>query len=124
MLIGKSEDALQKEIQTVTTFSDDLYMEFGLDKCKMIVFKKGNPVHSQNLVVDINREIQQLKRGKTYQYLGAEESDGIQHQQMKERLKKEYTTRLRMIPKSQLNTKNKITATGTLALPVLRYGFL
>jgi hypothetical protein len=38
---------------------------------------------------------------------------------MKERLKKEYTRRLRMILKSELNAKNKITAIGTLAVPVL-----
>jgi hypothetical protein len=73
--------------------------------------------------VDINREIQELEQGKTYNYLGIEESDGIQHQQMKERLKKEYTRRLRMILKFELNAKNKITAIGTLAIPVLRYSF-
>jgi hypothetical protein len=70
--------------------------------------------------MDINREIQELEQGKTYKYLGIEENDGIQHQQMKERLKKEYTRRLRMILISELNAKNKITVTGTLAVPVLR----
>ena len=58
--------------------------------------------------------------GKTYKYQGIEEGEGTHHQQMQERLKKEYTTRLRMILKSELNTKNKITAIGTLAVPVLR----
>jgi hypothetical protein len=71
--------------------------------------------------VDVNREIQEPEQGKTYKYLGAEESDGIQHQQMKGRLKKEYTRRLRMVLKSELNAKNKITATGALAVSVLRY---
>jgi hypothetical protein len=122
-LLGKSKEELQKQIQTVTTFSDDIHVESGLDKCAKVVFKKGKVVHSQNLVVDVNREIHQLEQGKTYKYLGAEESDGIQHQQMKERLKKEYTRRLRMILKSGLNAKNKITAIGTLAVPVLRYSF-
>ena len=28
-----------------------------------------------------------------------------------------------MIPKSELNARNKITATGALAVPVLRYSF-
>jgi hypothetical protein len=31
--IGKSEQGLQKQIQTVKTFSDDIHMEFGLEKC-------------------------------------------------------------------------------------------
>jgi DNA-directed RNA polymerase subunit L len=97
-------------------------MEFGLEKCAKIVFKKGKLLHSQNLVVDINREIQELEQGKTSKYLGIEESDGIQHQQMKEKLKKEYTRRLRMILRSELNAK-KFTAIGALVVPVLRYSF-
>jgi hypothetical protein len=59
-------------------------MEFGLDKCAQIVFKKGKLVYLQNLMVDLNREIKELAQGKTYKYLGIEESDSIQHQQMKE----------------------------------------
>jgi len=74
-------------------------------------------------VIDINREIQELERGKMYKYLGIEEGEGIQHQQMKERLKQEYNRRLRMILKSELNARNKITAIGALAVPVLKYSF-
>ena len=98
-------------------------MEFGLEKCAKIAFKRGKLVHSQNLVIDINREIQELEQGKTYKYLGIEESEGIQHQKMKERLKREYSRRLRMILKSELNARNKITAIGAPAVPVLRYSF-
>jgi len=61
-------------------------MEFGLDKCAKITFKRGKLTHSQNLVIDINREIQELEQGKTYKYSGTEEGEGIQQQQMKERL--------------------------------------
>ena len=74
-------------------------------------------------MIDINREIQQLEQGNTYKYLGFEEGEGIQHQQMKERLKQEYSRKLRMILKSELNARNKITAIGVLAVPVLRYSF-
>jgi hypothetical protein len=68
-LIGKSEEELRKEIQTVKTFSDDIHMYFGLEKCAKITFKKGKLIHSQNLVIDINREIQELEQGETYKYL-------------------------------------------------------
>jgi hypothetical protein len=98
-------------------------MEFGLEKYAKITFKKGKLIHSQNLGIDINRVIQELEQGKTYKYLGIEENEGIQHQQMKERLKQEYRRRLRMILKSELNARNKITAIGALAVPVLRYSF-
>ena len=60
-------------------------------------------------MIDTNREIQELEQGKMYKYLGIEESEGIQHQQMKEKLKQEYSRRLRMILKSELNARNKIT---------------
>jgi hypothetical protein len=67
-----------------------------------------------------NRGIQKLEQGKTYKYLGIKESDGIQHHQMKGRLKKEYTRRVKIVLKSELNAKSKITAMGALTVPVLR----
>ena len=73
-------------------------------------------------MIDTNRVIQELEQGKTYEYLGSDESEGIQ-QQMKERLKQEYSRILRMILKSELNARNKITAIGALPVPVLRYSF-
>jgi hypothetical protein len=60
MLIGKTEEELQKQIQTVRTFSDDVHMEFRLDKCARTVLKKDKLLHLQNLTLDINREIQEL----------------------------------------------------------------
>jgi hypothetical protein len=74
-------------------------------------------------VVGNNRKIQELGQGKTYKYLGIEEGEGLQHQQMKDRLKQEYNGRLRMILKSEPNARNKNTAIGALAVPVLRYSF-
>ena len=74
-------------------------------------------------MTDINREIQELEQGNADRYLGIEESEGIQHQQMKEKLKQGYSRRLRMLLKSELKARNKITAIGALAVPVLRYGF-
>ena len=40
-LIAKSEEEIQKQILTVKTFSDDILMEFGLEKCAKITFKRG-----------------------------------------------------------------------------------
>jgi hypothetical protein len=45
-LIAKSEVELQKQIQTVKNFSDDINMEFGLDKCAKITFKRGKLTYS------------------------------------------------------------------------------
>jgi hypothetical protein len=54
-LIAKSEEEIQKQMQTVKIFSDDIHMEFGLEKFAKITFKRGKLTHSQNLVIHINR---------------------------------------------------------------------
>ena len=84
-------------------------MEFGLDKCAKTTLKRGKLIHSQNLILDFNREIQQLKQIKIYKYLWIEENEGI-HQQMKERVKMNTPGDLRMILKSELQANNKIIA--------------
>jgi len=119
-LIGKTQEQLLKQMQVVRTFSDDIHMEFGVQRCAKIVLKRGKLVHSHNLILDFKSDIQEFEQGKTYKYLGTEESEGIQHQQTKERLKQEYSRRLRMMLKSDLNARNKITAIGALAVPVLK----
>ena len=68
-------------------------------------------IQAQNFMIDATREIQELEQGKTYKYLRIEKKDGIQHQQMREKLQQVYKRRLRMILKSELNAKNKNTGT-------------
>jgi len=47
----------------------------------------------------------------------------IQHKNEKEKMKKEYLKRLRLVLGIELSAKNKIQATASLAVPVLRYSF-
>jgi hypothetical protein len=54
-------------MQIVKNFRNVIHMKFELDKCTKIVLKKEKLVHSQNLIFDIRREIQELKEGKTYE---------------------------------------------------------
>jgi hypothetical protein len=55
-----------------------------------------------------------------YKYLGVAENHNIEHKNEKEKLKKEYVRRLRLILNTELRAKNKMQATGSLAVPVLR----
>jgi hypothetical protein len=41
-LIAKSEVELEKQILTVKTFSDDIHMDYGIEKCVKIHLIKGN----------------------------------------------------------------------------------
>jgi hypothetical protein len=56
---------------------------------------------------------------KAYKYLGVAENRNIEHKNEKEKLKKEYVRRLRLIFNTELSAKNKMHATGSLAVPAL-----
>ena len=60
-LIAKPEEELQKQIQTVKTFSDDIHMAFGLEKCAKVTFKRGKLIQAQNLMIDATQEVQELE---------------------------------------------------------------
>ena len=68
-------------------------------------------------------DIKELDPRKLYKYLGIEESFDIQHKNEKEKLRKEYLRRLRLVLSTELGAKNEIQAVGSLAVPVLRYSF-
>jgi len=55
-LKGKTEEEVQKEMQAVRKISDVVHMEFGLEKCAKFVLRKRKLVHSQNLILQFNRE--------------------------------------------------------------------
>ena len=122
-LFSSSDEKLQNQLETVKEFSDDIGMKFGLDKCAKVTFKKGKYIHGENMDIDVDTSIRQLDPGETYKYLGMEESIGIQHKTIKEKVKREYIRRVRAVLKTELTAKNKITAIGALAVPVLQYGF-
>jgi hypothetical protein len=71
----------------------------------------------------MENEIKELEPMKAYKYLGVEENHNIEHKNGREKLKKEYIRRLRLILNTELSAKNKMQETGLLAVPVLRYSF-
>ena len=88
-------------------FSDDIGMEFGLEKCAKASFKKGQLVSTGNIIIDEYTAIEELNQGGIYKYLGVDESDGIQHSKMKEKIRKEYLRRVRLILRTELNGKKQ-----------------
>jgi hypothetical protein len=56
-------------------------------------------------------------------YLVTEESHDAKNRNQKEKLKKECMWGLRLVLNTELSAKNKIQATGTLSVPVLRCNF-
>ena len=120
---GKNDQEQTSLLTIVKGFSDDIQMEFGLEKCSKATFKKGKLTTTENIQIDLDTTIQQLEQEGTYKYLGVNKGDGIQHAKMKEKIKKEYYRRIRMITKSELNAINRMEAINPLATPVVTYSF-
>ena len=110
-------------VQTVRVFSEDIRMEFGVNKCAILIMKRGKLTESEGIQLPNKEEIKSLGEGDTYKYLGVLEADDIKHQVMKKEIKEEYMyfRRIRRILKSKLNGGNTITAINSRAVSIIRY---
>ena len=68
-LYGTSDNQLPGLINTVKNVSDDIKMEFGLDKCAKASFKRGKKVSAEGIPLNDNQMIQNLDQAETYKYL-------------------------------------------------------
>ena len=84
---------------TVRHISDDIKMEFGLDKCAKATIKRGKKVQAENIRLNDSQVIQDLDQSETYKYLGMEQGEGLQHHQMKGKIQKEYRRRIKLVLK-------------------------
>ena len=111
---AKSDSQQTSLLNIIKTFSNDIKMEFGLDKCAKATFKRGKLTETSDLQLDIDTCIKELDQEDTYKYLGVDEGDGIQHAKMKERVRKEYYHRVRMVLKTELNAANRVWLVSAL----------
>ena len=122
-LYGTSDNQLTGLINTVKNVSEDIKMEFGIDKCAKASFKRGKKVSAEGIPLNDNQVIQDLDQAETYKYLGMEEGEGVQHHKMKLKIRKDYKRRIKLVFKSELNARNNIAAINTLAVPVTPYSY-
>jgi len=119
-LLGRNENDLENGMKIVQTISKDINMKFGLEKCARICLKRGSVQSKMHVGSTFENNIKELDPRKAYKCLGIQESFDIQFKNEKEKLKKEYLRRLRLVLNTELGAKNKIQAIGSLAVPVLR----
>ena len=94
-------------------------MSFGVDKCAYINIERGKKVTLGETFSINNLELHELQDGENYTYLGQDEEVGFNSQLNKDKVTKEYFTRVKKIWKSELYAKNKVTAHNTFAVPVM-----
>ena len=109
----------KKQLKVITEFSNDIGMKFGGDKCAFLTIERGvRKIHGNNICVN-GLEISELKTDDSYKYLGLDEDISYKGELNKERVAKEYFTRIRKIWNSELYAKNKVQAHNVFAVPVL-----
>ena len=87
-LNSRSEKELDSLLQTVRVFSEDIGMEFGIEKYAMLVTEKGKILKSVGIELPDAKLIKSLQEGESYKYLEILEADKILEEKMK--LKEEY----------------------------------
>ena len=112
-LFEKNESGLYALVQSVRVVSNDTGMEFGVQKCAMLVIKRGKVIESNGTDLPNNETIKSIHEENGYKYLGVMKADQVLGGQMKERLRKEHKRGVKKILKSKFNGGNVITAINT-----------
>ena len=94
-LYSRSETGMDSLVQAVRVFSEDTGMQFGIEKCAMLVMEKRKIVKSVGIDLPDGKVINSLQEGKSYKYLRILEADKFLEQKMKLNVSKEYIRRLR-----------------------------
>ena len=119
-LYAKSENQIDSLIRTVQTFSDDIGMKFGFEKCARLITKRGKITKTEGLKLE-NGTINDANCEDGYKYLGIQQLQGNMLDNVKRSITTNYKARLRQVLKSKLNGWNKIQAMNTFAVPVVSY---
>ena len=88
-------------------------MEFGIEKCAMLVMKSGKRHLTDGMELPNQNKIRTLGEKKMYKYLGISEADCIKQVEMKEKIKKDYLRRTRKLLKTKLFSRNLIKEINT-----------
>ena len=121
MDVSRSEKGLHSLVQTVRVFSEDIGMEFDIEKCAILVMDKGKIVKSVGIELPDGKVIKSLQEGESYKYLGILEADKFLEEKMKLSVSKEYIRRIRKNLKSKLNGGNLVRGGNTCAVSLLKY---
>ena len=100
---------------------NSIVMEFSIEKCAMLVMKNDKRHLTYGMELSNPDKIKTLGEKETYKCLGILEVDTIKQVKMKEKIKKDYLRRTRMLLEIKLCSRNLIRGINTWALPLVRY---
>lgn len=101
-------------------FSRYIGMEFGIDKCAVLVLEKGMEVRCEGVVLPDGKIMGEVDECG-YKYLGVLEGADIMQMEMKQKVRQEYLRRVKLVAKSKLYGGNLIKAINAWAIGGVRY---
>lgn len=122
-LYAKNSQHLQSLLETVSKFSGDIRMKLGVEKCAVVHIRKGKYDETEDTRLMDGTILTGLQEHDTYKYLGIDQAVKNDQKGNKERYRAELMKRVGLILKTNLNSKNKITAINTWAIPTIIYSF-
>ena len=93
-LFAKNEKELETLIYTIRIYSQDIWMEFGIEKCALLVMKSGKRNLTDGIELPNQDKIRTLAENETYKHLGILEADTIKQGEMKTKFKKNISGEL------------------------------
>ena len=102
-LFAKIEKELEILIYTVRMYSQDIGMEFGIEKCAMLVMKSDKRHQTDRIELLNQDKIRTLTENGTYKYLDLLEADTNKQVEMKDKIEKEYFRRTRKLLETKLS---------------------
>ena len=112
-LYSRNEKGLNSLVQTVSVFSEDVGMEFGIEKCAMLAMQRINILKLVRIELPNGKVINSLQECESYKYLGILEADEFLEEKIKLNLSKKYIRRLKKAFKSKLNGGNLVRGVNT-----------
>ena len=99
-LFAKNEKELETLIHAVRIYSQNIGMEFGLEKAALLVMKSGKRHMTDGMKLPNQDKIRTFGEKEMYKYLG------IKQVEMQYKIKKEYLRRTRKLLETKLCCRN------------------
>ena len=123
-LFAENEKELETLIHAVRIYSQDIGMEFGIEKCTMLVMKSSKRHLTDGMELPNQDKMRTPGEEETYKYLGILEVDTIKQVEMKDKIQKEYLRRTRKLLETKLSNRKHIKRIVTWAVTLVRYSRL
>ena len=86
-LLAKNQKELETLIHAVRIYSQNIGMEFGIEKCAMLLIKSGKRHLTDGIELPSRNKIRTLGEKQTDKFLGILEADTIKQVEMKTKLR-------------------------------------